>query len=63
MTGEKTLNRINALKQAAFKEGKFMFFLIFNSINLTYFTGFPGATALLIPEQGESVLYVSASQL
>ena len=34
-------------------------FLIFNSINLTYFTGFSGATALLIPEQGESILYVS----
>jgi Xaa-Pro aminopeptidase len=60
LTGEKTLNRINALKQSAFKEGKFDFFLIFNSINLTYFTSFPGATALLIPEQGESVLYVSA---
>ena len=54
------MNRINALKQSAFKEGKFDFFLIFNSANLTYFTSFPGATALLIPEQGESVLYVSA---
>ena len=60
MLGEQTLNRINALKQSAFKEGKFNFFLIFNGINLTYFTSFPGATALLIPEQGESVLYVSA---
>ena len=54
------MNRINALKQSAFKDGKLDFFLIFNSFNLTYFTGFPGATALLIPEQGESVLYVSA---
>jgi Xaa-Pro aminopeptidase len=54
------LNRINALKQSAFKEGKFDFFLIFNSANLTYFTNFPGATALLIPKQGESVLYISA---
>jgi Xaa-Pro aminopeptidase len=54
------LNRINALKQSAFKEEKFDFFLIFNNANLTYFTSFPGATALLIPEQGESVLYVSA---
>jgi Xaa-Pro aminopeptidase len=54
------LDRINALKQSAFKEGKIGFFLIFNSVNLTYFTSFPGATALLIPEQGESVLYVSA---
>ena len=55
----KKLNSINALKQSAFKEGKFDFFLIFNGVNVTYFTGFPGATALLIPEQGESVLYVS----
>ena len=54
------MNRINALKQSAFKEEKFDFFLIFNNANLTYFTSFPGATALLIPEQGESVLYVSA---
>ena len=54
------MNRINALMQSAFKEGKFDFFLIFNNINLTYFTSFPGATALLIPQQGESILYVSA---
>jgi Xaa-Pro dipeptidase len=54
------LNRINDFRQAAFKDGKFDFFLIFNGANLTYFTSFPGATALLIPEQGESVLYVSA---
>ena len=54
------MNRINALRQLAFKEGKIDYFLIFNSANLTYFTGFPGATALLIPEQGKGVLYVSA---
>jgi Xaa-Pro dipeptidase len=53
------LNRINALKQSAFKEDKFDFFLIFNSANLIYFTGFSGATTLLIPEKGESILYVS----
>ncbi len=34
--------------------------LIFNQTNLTYFTNFSGATALYIPEQGESTLYVSA---
>ena len=54
------MNRISALKQSAFKEDKFDFILIFNSANLTYFTGFSGATALLIPEQGENILYVSA---
>jgi Xaa-Pro dipeptidase len=53
------LNRINAIKQSAFKEGKFDFFLIFNSFNLIYFTSFSGATALLIPEHDESILYVS----
>jgi Xaa-Pro aminopeptidase len=54
------MNRINTLRQSAFKENEFDFFMIFNSSNLTYFTGFSGATALLIPKQGESVLYVSA---
>ena len=53
------MNKINALKQSAFKDGKFDFFLIFNSFNLTYFTGFSGAAALIIPEQGENVLYVA----
>jgi Xaa-Pro dipeptidase len=53
------LNRINALRQLAFKNDNLSYFLILNSANLTYFTSFPGATALLIPEQGESTLYVS----
>ena len=53
------MNRTDALKQSATKQGKPCNFIIFNSANLTYFTGFPGATALLIPEQGENVLYVS----
>ena len=54
------MNRINALKQLAFKDGKFDVFLVFNSSNLTYFTNFSGATALLIPEEGESILFVSS---
>ena len=53
------MDRINALKQSAFKEGKIDFFLVFDSVNLTYFTGFPGAATLLIPERGQSSLYVS----
>jgi Xaa-Pro aminopeptidase len=53
-----TLKRINALKQAAFRKGGFNGFLIFNAANLTYFTSFPGASALLIPEKGESISYV-----
>jgi Xaa-Pro aminopeptidase len=52
------LNRIDSLKQAAFKEGKFDGFLIFNSTNLIYLTGFSGASALLIPKDGENTVYV-----
>jgi Xaa-Pro dipeptidase len=49
---------IEALKQRAFKEGKFDGFLIFNSANLIYLTGFSGASALLIPKDGENIIYV-----
>ncbi|MCL5949440.1 MAG: aminopeptidase P family protein [Candidatus Bathyarchaeota archaeon] len=53
------MKRTDALKQSAAKQGKPSNFAIFNQTNLTYFTGFSGATALLIPEQGENILYVS----
>ncbi len=53
------MKRTDNLKQAAQKQGKQTNFVIFNQTNLTYFTNFSGATALLIPEQGESILYVS----
>ena len=46
------------MKQAAFREGGFDGFLIFRSVNLFYFTGFSGASALLIPKDGESTVYV-----
>ena len=52
--------RINTLKTSAFKDGKLDCFLVFNGTNLTYFTGFPGAAALLVPQQGDGILYVSA---
>jgi len=52
------LNRIDSLKQAPFKEGKFDGFLVFNSANLIYLTGFSGASALLIPKDGENTIYV-----
>ena len=52
------MNRINALKQAAFRKDGFNGFLISNAANLTYFTGFAGASALLIPENGEITAYV-----
>lgn len=53
------MKRIDVLKQSAAKQNKPADFAIFNQTNLTYFTGFSGATALLIPEQGENILYVS----
>jgi Xaa-Pro dipeptidase len=53
------LNRINVLRQTAAKQGKSPNFVIFNQANLTYFANFSGATALYIPKQGESILYVS----
>ncbi len=53
------MNRTNALKQEAAKQGKPLNFLIFNPTNILYFSNFSGATALLIPEKGENILYVS----
>ncbi|MEM2107750.1 MAG: Xaa-Pro peptidase family protein [Candidatus Bathyarchaeia archaeon] len=52
------MDRIASLKQAVFKDGEFDGFLIFNQANLIYFTGFSGATALLIPKEGAPTLYV-----
>ena len=53
------MNRRSNLQQKMAKD-KIDAFLILNSTNLTYFTNFAGATALLIPNQGENILYVSA---
>lgn len=52
------MKRISALKQKAFEEKDFDGFLIANEENMLYFAGFPGAACLLIPRNGESVLYV-----
>ena len=49
---------INRLKQLAFQQKSYDGFLVFNSTNLLYFTGIPGTTALLIPKDGESTIYV-----
>lgn len=53
------MTRVQKLRQAAQKQGCNNF-IIFNGTNLTYLTGFQGAAALLIPEQGKGILYVSA---
>ncbi|MCW4006122.1 MAG: Xaa-Pro peptidase family protein [Candidatus Bathyarchaeota archaeon] len=52
------MNRIRNLKDLAFTQAGFDGFLVFNSANLLYFTGVPGACALFVPPNGESTLYV-----
>jgi Xaa-Pro dipeptidase len=54
------MNKINILRKSATKGGVAGNVVIFNPTNLTYFSGFSGAAALLIPESGENVLFVSA---
>ncbi len=52
------MQRVAALKQVAFEKAKFDGFLIFSPANMFYFTGVPGTTALLIPQDGEDTVYV-----
>jgi len=52
------LERIEALKQIAFEKKGFDGFLITDEANMLYFTGFPGASSLLIPKKGEGIIYV-----
>ena len=52
------MTRVETLRQTALEKGKFDGFIVFNSANLTYLTGFSGASALLIPKNGESTVYV-----
>jgi len=52
------LNRIDLLKKKAFEEKGFDGFLIANEANMLYFAGFPGASCLLFPRDGENMLYV-----
>jgi Xaa-Pro dipeptidase len=52
------MQRLPALKKVAFERAGFDGYLIFNPSNLFYFTGTQGASALLIPRNGESTVYV-----
>ncbi|MEM2368089.1 MAG: Xaa-Pro peptidase family protein [Candidatus Bathyarchaeia archaeon] len=52
------MKRIDALKKKAFEEKGFDGFLITNEANMLYFAGFPGATCILFPKNGENMLYV-----
>ncbi len=52
------MKRITALKKLAFTQNGFDGYLIFNSTNQLYFLGFPGTTALFVPADGESAVFV-----
>lgn len=52
------LARIDKLKEIAFPVSGSVCYLILNGANMLYFLGFPGTTALLIPSEGESEVYV-----
>jgi Xaa-Pro aminopeptidase len=52
------VNRVDALRKAAFSAGKFDGYAVFNGVNLVYLAGFQGASALLVPRDSEAVLYV-----
>lgn len=52
------MQRINALKELAFEPEGLDGYLVFNWANLLYLTGFPGTSAFLIPQAGESTVYV-----
>ena len=52
------MQRLAALKRAAFDEAGFDGYLIFNSSNLIFFTSLPGNVSLLVPRDGEATIYV-----
>jgi Xaa-Pro dipeptidase len=56
----KNMMRTDKLKAAAIKQDKPINFAVFNQQNVVYFTNFSGATALLVPEEGENTLYVTS---
>jgi Xaa-Pro aminopeptidase len=49
---------MEALRETAFEKKEFDGFLITNEANLLYFTGFSGASCLLIPRKSEGRIYV-----
>jgi Xaa-Pro dipeptidase len=57
-SNEKQMDKINRLKQVAFTNNPIQNFAVFNSANITYFSGFQGALALLFQKE-ENTLYVS----
>lgn len=52
------LKTIGALKRQAFEEAGLNGFLITDSTSLLYFSGVPGASSILVTDQGEDTIYV-----
>jgi len=52
------MKRIEALKKIVFEKDKIDGFLVLNSANLNWLTDFCGASALLIPRNGENIVFV-----
>jgi Xaa-Pro aminopeptidase len=52
------MQRINALKELAYKRNRADSILVFNWANLLYLTGFQGSSALFVPHEGEARIYV-----
>ncbi len=50
-------NRVNTLK-GAFEKEKLDGYIVADETNILYFTGFLGAVRLLVPKEGENILYV-----
>ena len=54
------VSRVEALKELAFEKKSFDGFLVTDEMNLLYLTGVPGAAYVLIPKEGEVVIYTDA---
>jgi len=50
-------NRVNTLK-GAFEKKKLDGYMVADETNILYFTNFPSAVRLLVPKEGENILYV-----
>ncbi|NIR86138.1 aminopeptidase P family protein [Candidatus Bathyarchaeota archaeon] len=50
-------SRVNTLKNS-FEKEKLDAYIVANSTNILYFTNFLGATRLIVPKEGENLLYV-----
>jgi len=55
---ENNMKHVETLKRLALEKKDLDGFLITNEANMLYFAGFQGAASLLIPKNGESIIYV-----